>query len=219
MLRFDIAEDNVMARSLPPGSISGQGTMYYGSADLKLGKKNTERFVQSVAAAVDKRIFNQNAPLVIAAVEYIEAMYRMHSSYPHLVSKGIHGNPDQVSADNLHMQAWDIIVGYIKKDEAKYTALYNDFSNTNKTSTDINTILQAAYMGRVDTIFVSENHHIFGKFNFSSLTIETHNEKREGDEDLLNLAVIYTLKTEGRVFPMNKNLMKTGEPIAAIFRY
>lgn len=219
MLRFDIAEDNVNARSLPAGSISGQGAMYYGSADLKLGKKNTERFVQSVAAVVDKKLFNRNAPLIIAAVEYIEAMFRMHCSYPHLVSKGIHGNPDEIKIDALHSQAWDIIADYLRQDEEKYTRLYNDFSNTDKTSTDLNAILQAAYMGRVDTIFVNENQHVFGKFDYQSLTIEIHKQKLDGDEDLLNLAAIYTLKVDGRVFPINKNLMKTDEPIAAIFRY
>ncbi|OHB49405.1 MAG: hypothetical protein A2Y10_19435 [Planctomycetes bacterium GWF2_41_51] len=219
MLRFDIAEDNVMARAMPPGSISGKGAMYYGSADLKLGKRNTERFVQTVAAAVDKKLFNNNAPLIIAAVEYIEAMFRMHCSYPHLVSKGIHGNPDQINVDSLHNQAWDIISDYLKKDEEKYTALYNDFSNTDKTSTDINAILPSAYMGRADTLFVDANKHLYGKFDPQSLKVEIHERCKEGDEDLLNLAAIYALKTDGRIFPANKKLMKTNEPMVAIFRY
>jgi hypothetical protein len=219
MLRFDIAQGNVQARGLPKGAVSGQGAMFYGTADLKLNKKNIERFMQIVAAAVDKKLFNQNAPLILAAVEYEESMFRMHCNYPFLVSKGLHGNPDIVSVDDIHNQAWDILAEHLKKDQEKYIALYNDFSNTDKTSSDLKTILQAAYMGRVDTLFVNTRKRVFGMFDTKSLTTAVH-ERQEGvDEDLLNLAAIYTLKNEGRIFPINKNLTNKNQPLAAIFRY
>jgi hypothetical protein len=219
LLRFDISEDNIMARSLPRGSISGKGAMYYGSADLKLNKRNIDRYVQIIAQAVDKKLFNQNLPLIVAAVEYEESMFRMHCTYPHLISKSIYGNPDQVKADSVHNQAWDIIADFLKKDEEKYTKLYNDFSDTDKTSTDIKQILEAGYMGRIDTLFVNTNKHSYGKFDTKSLNIEMHEQQEENDEDLLNLAAIYTLKTEGKVFPYNRKLWNQSALAAAIFRY
>jgi hypothetical protein len=219
MLRFDISQDNISARSLPAGSISGKGAMYYGSADLKLNKRNVDRFVQIIAAAVNKKLFNQNAPLIVAAVEYEQSMFRMHCTYPYLVSKGIDGNPDQIKVDSLHNQAWDILADYLNKDQEKYITLYNDFSNTDKTSSDLNAILQAAYMGRVDTLFVDTNKRMFGIFDTKSLSLEIHEKQKGVDEDILNLAAIYTLKNEGRVFPLNKRLANKNEPAAAIFRY
>ncbi|MEN6384046.1 MAG: hypothetical protein ABFD79_02500 [Phycisphaerales bacterium] len=219
LLRFDIAEENISARSLPPGSISGKGAMYYGSADLKLSKRNIERYVQIIATAVDKKLINKSAPLIIAAVEYEQSMFRMHSTYPYLISKGMYGNPDQIKTDSLHNEAWDILADYIKKNQEKYITLYNDFSNTDKTSCDLNEIMKSAYMGRIDTLFVDMNKRKYGIFDTHLLTTEIHEQQELADEDLLNWAAIYTLKKEGRVFPLNKNLTNKNQPVAAIFRY
>jgi hypothetical protein len=219
MLKFDISQDNISTRSLPAGSISGKGAMYYGSADLKLNKKNIDRFIKIIAGAVDKKIFNKNAPLIVAAVEYEQSMFRTHCQYPYLVSKGIYGNPDQIKIDSLHNQAWDILADYLKKDQEKYIALYNDFSNTDKTSSDLKTILESAYMGRIDTLFVDTNKRMFGVFDTKTMSLEIHEKQQDVDEDLLNVAAIYTLKNEGRVFPFNKNLSNKNQPIAAIYRY
>jgi len=156
---------------------------------------------------------------MVAAVEFEESMFRMHCMYPHLISKSIYGNPDQIKTDSLHKEAWDIIADFLNKDEDKYTKLYNDFSDTDKTSIDINQILEAGYMGRIDTLFININQHLYGKFDTKSLAIETHKQQQENDEDLLNLAAIYTLKADGKVFPYNRKLWNQHASAAAIFRY
>ena len=48
-------------------------------------------------------------PLLLAGVEYLLPIYKEANTYPHLIDTVIKGNPDLLSADELHKSAWEII--------------------------------------------------------------------------------------------------------------
>ena len=51
----------------------------------------------------------EQAPLVVAAVDYLLPIFRQASAYPHLLQRGIEGNPDRLSEKELHDRAWTLV--------------------------------------------------------------------------------------------------------------
>lgn len=49
------------------------------------------------------------APVVIAGVESLCSLYREASTYPHLVDKGISGNPEELKSEELHSQGYGLV--------------------------------------------------------------------------------------------------------------
>jgi hypothetical protein len=87
-------------------------------------------------------------------------------------------------------------------------------------SSDLKSILEAAHLGRVGTLFVASGVRHWGTFDPNTLTLHTHSEQQPDGQDLLDLAAIQTYLTGGRVYALPPEAMpKQNQPIAAVFRY
>lgn len=84
---------------------------------------------------------------------------------------------------------------------------------------NIREILPAAYHGRVGILFASAGVQLWGFFRPDSGEVILREETAQGDEDLVDLAVIQTLLNAGVVYTMKKEEMPEAEPLAAVFRY
>ncbi|MBV7331609.1 hypothetical protein KFU94_25910 [Chloroflexi bacterium TSY] len=80
-----------------------------GIGSKEMHKENLQRFLQQIAVGVKKTLNGEKAPLVLAGVDYVLAMYRQLNQYPHLVDEVLAGNPDECSAQALHDRAWPFI--------------------------------------------------------------------------------------------------------------
>ena len=222
ILQYEVAEEYIQVHTTPAGTISGGGALFHGQGDVpdeKQHKKNAERFIQAVAKGVDKHLSQEESPLILASVEYLQAIYRHCSSYRHFAEKGLYGNYDRLDINSLHRQAWGIIEPYFDKITEDILRLYHNLAKSNRTSADVSKILPAAYAGRVDTLLVSTNAHLPGKLDVQSLQVTTREHSQPGDEDLLNLASIYSFKNGTKVYSLEKERMPAGSALAAIFRY
>src|SRR5262249_51009002 len=63
------------------------------------------RYCQEIDQAVRTALNQSHALLVLATVEYLAAIYRQASHYPHLCGEIIKGNPDRLSDQELHDRA------------------------------------------------------------------------------------------------------------------
>lgn len=155
----------------------------------------------------------------MAGVDYEVAFYRQENAYRNLLDKGIPGSPDELDPNELHGAAWDIVEPHFA--EARRTILghYADLSNTDKTSDLLETILPAAYHGRVRALFIETHATTWGTFDPDTLSVRTHDSPEEGDVDLIDLATVYVLECQGMIYALRKEEMPVEGPQAAIFRY
>ncbi|MEG4117389.1 hypothetical protein QUA43_07935 [Microcoleus sp. N9_B4] len=79
--------------------------------------------------------------------------------------------------------------------------------------------VSAAYLGRVDRLFVALGVQQWGSFIPDTNAVQVHPDAELGDEDLLNAAAIQTILNGGTVYAMPPEQVPEEAPLAAIFRY
>lgn len=199
-----------------PGTFHGQG-----SPDRDEQQKDILQFFYLIDEALHEKLRDQQAPLVIAGVEYLLPLYRQANTYQHLIEQSINGNTKIESTQELHEQAWPLVEAQFQKSQQEvleqFIELFN--SNTGKASNDIKQIIPAAYYQRVDSLLVTVGQQQWGLFDRISETVYLHQEEETGDEDLLDFAAAHTLLNGGRVYAVTLEHVPYSSPIAAIFRY
>ncbi len=85
-------------------------------------KENTLRFFQKINTGLHDLMKDETAPLVVASVEYLLPLYRKANTYPYLMDEGISGNPEELSAEQLHEKAWTIVQPCFQKSQREAIA-------------------------------------------------------------------------------------------------
>jgi len=199
-----------------PGAFHGQG-----SPDRDERQKRIVQFFHAVNDALEEKLRNQTAPLMLAGVEYLLPLYREANTYQHLIEEAISGNQEILKAQELHERAWPIVEPYYHKSQQQVVERFNELfgSNTGKASNELKEILPAAYYQRIDSLLVAVGQQQWGLFDPTSETVYLHQEEEAGDEDLLDLVAAHTLLNGGTVYAVPPEQVPYSTPVAAIFRY
>jgi release factor family 3 len=162
---------------------------------------------------------NQHVPLVLAGVEDALSLYRQANTYAGLLDDGIVGNPDRLSADELHAKALKYVRTYYDRAKNQAIVQYRERANASKTCKELHHVLPAAYQGRVYHLFVPTDVQKWGKFNPEQNELAVHENRQIGDHNLMNLAVVQTILNGGSVYVLDSSEMPDGSSIAALLRY
>lgn len=191
----------------------------HGGADDD-SKEQVLRFVQVLDDALARHLRKQQpVPLVLAAVDYEQAMYRASSKHPQLVAEGIEGNPDLLSGDELRQRALPLVEPLLRADQERAAAAFEELGGTERVSRDLEEVLKAATDGRVDTLFVDVSRPRWGRFDEGNRTVEVHDQRQPQDEDLIDRAASEALARGGSVFAVDGSELPGGGEVAAVFRY
>jgi hypothetical protein len=195
-----------------------RGSIFYG-AGIEDNKEHIHQYFQQINKGLHDLLKEERAPLVFAGVEYLFPIYKQANTYPHLIDKEIPGNPDLLSAKELHDKIWAIVQPIFLKSQNDAATQYKNLAGTDRVSDDIKLIIPAAYQGRVELLFVSLDIQQWGKFDSSQNKVHLHPKAESDDEDLSDLAAIHTLLNQGVVYAVKPEKIPNNLPIAAIFRY
>jgi hypothetical protein len=182
-------------------------------------KENIRRYFRRIDRGLHELLRNERAPLVLAGVDYLQPIYKEVNSYPHLMDEGIAGNPERLSAGELHELTWTIVKPYFQKAQQEAVNRYKEFASSGQASNRIRKIIPAAYHGRIELLFVIPDLQQWGTFDPGTDEIHLHKKEKTGDEDLLEFAAIQTLLNGGTVYMVGAEKMPDTDPLAAVFRY
>lgn len=223
-LKYDYPERQLQFHTRTPGSTgSRRSAVFYAAGDV-VGdfKDRILRYFREIDKGLHGLLKDEHAPLVLAGVDYLLPIYKEASTYPHLASEGIEGNPELLSAEELHQRAWPLVQPFFQKAQEDAIAKYNQLSGSNRVSSDVKEVVPAAYAGRVESLFVAIGFQQWGIFDPNTNTVDLHTNMAPGDEDLLDLAAVQTLLHGGSVYTVTQEKIP-GDPkhrsLAAIFRY
>jgi hypothetical protein len=87
-------------------------------------KDNILRFFHLLDQGLYALLGKESAPLVLAGVDYLFPIYREANSYPHLMERGIAGNPEGLKGEELHEQGWRIVEPERVPDKAPLAAIF-----------------------------------------------------------------------------------------------
>lgn len=184
-------------------------------------KAEVEKFLRAVDKGLLELLRDKQAPLVLAAAEPIQSMYREISKHPNLVTPGIVGSPDQTSPEDLHAAAWKLVEPGFRAERRAARDRYAELAGTGRATDRLRDILPATFDGRVDTLFVAADLERWGRYDPASRAVRLVPEPGPGDHDLLDLAAVEALHRGGTVYAVPDERLP-GDPttgIAAIYRY
>ena len=206
------------------GGMSGSGSVTFhgqGGGSEESAKKELLRYFRLVADGLTEFLKGDQVPLVLAGVEYLLPIYKEANTYPNLIDMVIKGNPDLLSADELHKSAWEIIRPLFQAAQEDAFAHYQQLAGqaSERVADTLEKIVPAAYHGQVETLFVAAGEQQWGILNPVTNEIELHDQIESGDEPLLDLAAVHTYLKGGTVYAVEPEMVPGGTSAAAVLRY
>jgi hypothetical protein len=201
-----------------PTSGGSWGAIFEGhGVGIDDAKDDLLRYFQRIDRGLHPLLREEKAPLVLAAVDYLQPIYRQANTYSQLLEQGVEGNPDRLSSRELHAWAWPLVQPLFEAEQQRAAAQYRQLAGTEHASGDLEVVVAAAYEGRVETLFVALDRQVWGVFDPTRGRVEQHQEAPFGDVDLLDLAAAHTL-THGRtVYAVEPEQVPSKTDVAAIF--
>ncbi|MHB9072548.1 MAG: baeRF3 domain-containing protein [Desulfobaccales bacterium] len=200
------------------GARGERAAMFHGqSADD--AKDRIQRYFRQIDQGLRDLLREAQSPLVLAGVEYLLPIYKEVNTYQHLLNGGITGNPEGVSLEELHRQAWAQVEPYFKREQEEAAARYRELAGTGRTSHDPGEIVPGAYHGRVECLFVAVARQQWGDYDPGTNRVDLHVTPQPGSFDLLDLAATQTLLNGGAVYAVEPSEMPDKTLLAAVFRY
>ena len=200
----------------------GGGGMFHGQGPGDEEQKVwIEQYLNLVDTSLKEILREQNAPLVLAGVDYLLPMYHKVSDYQNIMKEGITGSPDHFHPEELQEQAWRIVETYFQQETKKTVEQYQQFAGTDKATDNLEEIVAAAFNGRVDKLILSVGNQTSGAFNPKDGKVirSPNGQSKIYKLPLLDFAAMNTLKNGGIVCALSQDEMPTDSPIAAVFRY
>lgn len=179
------------------------------------------QYCRLIDAAVYEVLRNETAPLVLAGVERLLAIFKEASDYPNLMPEGIIGNPERISETDLHRQAWQVASAELIGRKREAIEKYNTFKGTGLATADLPMLLRCAFDGRIDRLIVGEGLHQWGRCDENGGNVEIFPGRKHapGEMDLLDVAACETIMKGGEIFTVEPSQIPEGAAAAAVLRF
>jgi len=206
-----------------PGTQTGIGGQSGSFAGHGAGEEDKKEYIQQYCHLIDSALQpilkDKDNPLVLVAVDYQHPIYKQANTYKHLTEEGIIGNPTGYTAQDILQKAHEIVDPLFRRDQQVDKDRYQELFHKNQASNQLDDILQAAYMGRIDSLFVPLDTELWGTYDFNTHKLAVHDTQQPGDSDLLDLAATQTILNGGNVYAVPRPDMPDDSVIAAVYRY
>ncbi len=219
LLQFDEFEQNLQFHTSTAPPTAGRPAMFHGHSDEDELKPRILQWFQRIDEALPEFLADRETPIVLAGVEYLIPIYQEANSLCCVLDKAIEGNPEELSAKELHAKAMDIIRPFFAQSRRQAQDHYQESAGTGLATAQFEEVVLAAQYGRVETLFVAGDTQVWGTYDPDNGTVEMHASPEEGGRDLLDEAAVQTLLNGGRVFVLSPEEMPDNASLAAIFRY
>lgn len=217
MLATEVHHPGQQFHSGTPGGKQGRNAIFHGHGDQEDSKDQIKRYFNKIDGVISGVLNGQTAPLVLAGVDYLHPIYKKVNSYNNIVDEGITGNPDQLSADQIHEQAWEIVAPHFQKNEQDARAKFEKLQGTGKASDKLHDVWNASIEQKIETLFVDRKAHEWGSIQNSSF--EVHADRKENSIELLDHIAMQTLHSGGNVYAVDSSEMPGSDKLAAVYRY
>lgn len=186
------------------------------------GPEEDEEIIRKYLRAIDEglrqAVPDERSPLVLAAVDPLQDLYRHVTGYPNVLPEGVSGNPDDLRAEELHERAWAIVEPHFRAKVEAAAERYRQAVGTGLTAAGVSEAVPPAFQGRVDTVWVAVGIQRWGRYRQEG-EVELRDRPVPGDQDLLDQAAVQTLLHGGTVYAVDPGDVPDDAPVAALLRY
>jgi hypothetical protein len=182
-------------------------------------KVRMRQYARGIDQALRPLLGGLGVPLILAAAEPLDSIYRSVSTYPLLAASSIAGNPETASDAELVADARTVLDELNASALGDVHALYRQRESESRAAADLAVVARAATFGAVDTVLVDIDASVPGSVDEQTGAIELS----EAD-DAVNYGVVDEIarrvwRTGGTVLAVRREDIPGGAPAAAILRY
>jgi hypothetical protein len=219
VVHLEEKEDQNLWRTGSSGD--GGGANYHGAGGGRPDDKtNVAVYLEEVDDTIWKEVLhNENAPLLLAGVEYLIPIYKQVTNYNFIWYDALTGNHEHDDVNTLFQQALAKMEPYFHERIIKALANYGNQSATKLTSSLPEEVIPAAHYAKVAHLFIQKDEHLWGKFDEQANVLALHANEEADDECMLDKAAIKTILNGGEVHILSKDKMPADSKIAALMRY
>lgn len=179
--------------------------------------------VRSYARAVDRALrpvlTGQEVPLILAATEPIDAIFRSVNSYPHLARRTLEGSPEERTDGELGEAARIVLDGIYAEQLRELATLFEQRAGIGRTAVEINDLARAATFGAVDTLFVDIDAKLPGSIDEESGAVTLDPSEQPGGYGVFDEICRRVILTDGTVMAVRAAEVPGTGSAAAILRY
>lgn len=213
--QYEFTKRNIQGKNV------GGGTIFHSHTDSFFNDQYALEFFRQVNTGVNEALRDEEKlPLVLFAVDNMHSVYQKANSYPNLFKEGVNGNPDHLLDEEIFEKSMNVMRSEMLKPLKKKIDTYNAFAGTGKTSYAIDEIVREAQAGRIDTLFIEKNNHLWGTFNEQSKETKMGKASDKDSTSLTTKAAAFTIENGGFVYEVSAEEMpEAGKPMVAVFRF
>lgn len=221
---YDYEQKSLQYKTQQAGGSAQQGgrASFHGHGEGKEDRKDEVlTYFRMVNKGLAPMLREKGAPVIAACLDYLFPIYQEANTYENLLDIHISGNPQDMTIQELHDQAWQQIEHRFKEESEEKKALFNKLHGTGRTSGNMHEVLPAAIGGRVDTLFLKKGADIRGAYDPEKNEVQLG----ENGEDLQNIslsnkAAIAVFLQGGNVYLLEEEEMPDAHSsVNALFRY
>ena len=210
--QISAAEDVATAETQHPG----EGTTASGVSE--------ERFMRAVDRAVwEQASRDARLPLILVADEKTNAAFRANSKNGHLMEQGLTLDPNGLDLARLHAEPWALLEPQFRAEARDLVDRFQAARARRLGSDQIEPVVSAAAVGRVDTLLIDADRHLPGRIedagDGATFTFRPADAADPRADDVLDDLAEMVLKTDGAVLILPPDLMPGDTGVAAIYRY
>lgn len=224
-LQYDDQERQQQTHTRRPERTGNRQAVFHGHGVGTDGvddkKEQILRFFSEVDKHVRKAVDSEQKPLVLFGAEYLHSIYRDAGEYPALAQNGVPADSQGMQRREFHTKAWEAVRPLFQEARDAAARQIAASGETDQVSKTVPEIVKASNNGRVDTLLLAKDRHVWGKYNIERDEVVVHDSYQPDDVELLNEAARNTLQNGSRnIYLVEKNELPSGcESAAAILRF
>lgn len=182
-------------------------------------KRHLARYARQIDAAIRPVLTGTGLPLILAATEPLDAIFRGVCTYPLLVETGVTGNPEVTTDAQLASAARPILDGLYAAESTALHARFEERRASGRASTDIAEIARAATFGAVDTLFADIERSMPGSIDEESGAVINDESAGPSSYGIIDEIARRVFLNGGRVLAVRAEDVPDGAAAAALLRY
>jgi release factor family 11 len=177
------------------------------------------QFARRVDQALRGLLAGRQLPLILAATEPLDAVYRSLNSYPALAATGIRGNLEALADDELAAAARSVLDELYAAELAAVREAFGARFHDGRASADVATVARAATAGAVDTLLVDIDDKVPGVLDEETGAVALAEQDDAASYGVIDEIARRVLLNGGRVLAVRRDDLPEPSPVAAILRH
>lgn len=182
-------------------------------------KLRLRQYARAADQALRPFLSGLEVPLILAASQPLDSIFRSVNSYPHLAEPGISGNPETISEGELAASARSVLDEVYAGQLQATHRLFERRRTEGRALTDVGDVARAATAGAVDTVLVDIDAAVPGSVDEQTGAVELADSPGPDRYGVIDEIVRRAWLAGGKVLAVRRQDIPGEGPVAAILRY